>query len=180
MVKILVAPNDILSKKSSLVKNFDSDLTRLLNDMTKALEGAKDPIGVGLAAPQIGANLQIFISRPTEKSKIGVFINPKIVSEGKTLKKKNKNALKKLEGCLSLPNVWGEVKRSSEVTLEYLDKNGKKHLKTFTGFMAIIIQHEMDHLDGILFPRRVLEQNGVLYQSTKDENGQDYFEELKI
>ena len=88
--------------------------------------------------------------------------------------------VRKLEGCLSLKDIWGDVVRSPEVTLEYFDEKGKKHTKTFNGFLATIIQHEMDHLEGILFPKRVLEQKGTLYKSEKDEKGQDIFEEIKI
>jgi len=81
---------------------------------------------------------------------------------------------------LSLVNIWGEVERSPEITLEYLDESGKSHNRKFSGFMATIIQHEVDHLNGILFPKRVLEQNGTLYQSSKNAKGEDEFEELII
>src|SRR3989344_8382335 len=79
MLQILNAPNSILSQKSVSVNKIDKNLIELINGMKQALEKAKDPIGVGLAAPQVGKNLRIFIARPTEKSKIYVFINPKIL-----------------------------------------------------------------------------------------------------
>lgn len=185
MLQILNAPNSILSQKSVSVNKIDKNLIELINGMKQALEKARDPIGVGLAAPQVGKNIRIFIARPTLKSKIYVFINPHITENNK---RKNieqntfgkKSRIKKLEGCLSLKDIWGEVKRNSFVTIEYTDEKGKKYTKSFTGFMATIIQHEMDHLEGIMFPKRVLEQNGTLYKSEKDEKGKDIFEEIKI
>jgi peptide deformylase len=77
-------------------------------------------------------------------------------------------------------NIWGEVQRSPEITVEYLDETGKAHKRQFRGFMATIVQHEVDHLNGILFPKRVLEQGGTLYHSSKNSKGEDEFEELKI
>lgn len=179
MLEILKAPNQILSAKAKTVTKIDKSILNLLDDMKKALESASDPVGVGLAAPQVGKSQKIFIAKPNFKSQVYTFINPKII---KILKKEEKNETKtkKLEGCLSLVNIWGEVKRYDEIYLEYQDGDGKKHKKKYTGFMATIIQHEMDHLSGILFPKRVLEQKGTLYKSEKDENGEDVFEEIKV
>jgi peptide deformylase len=147
--------------------------------MEESLDFATDPIGVGLAAPQVAKSLAIFIAKPTEKAKLQVFINPKITKiEGPTGKAKGKT--KKLEGCLSLHNIWGEVERAKAVWLDYMDETGKQHHKKFTGFIANIIQHEVDHLNGILFPKRVLEQKGTLYESKKNNKGEDIFEELTI
>ena len=179
MLEILKAPNPVLSDKAKAVIKIDKSILKLLEEMTESLEAASDPIGVGLAAPQVGKSLKIFIAKPNFKSKIFIFINPTII---KSLKRgqKDESKAKKLEGCLSLPNIWGEVRRYEQVYLEYQDIEGKIVKKKFTGFMATIIQHEMDHLDGILFPKRVLEQKGVLYKSEKDEKGEDIFEEIKI
>jgi peptide deformylase len=155
--------------------------------MKKTLLLADNPKGVGLAAPQVGKSLQIFLAKPTDKSKILVFINPTITSNEKRLttnkleisSQKLKNP-KKLEGCLSLPNIWGPVLRVQAWTLSFLDERGNKHTQTFKGFMATIIQHEMDHLKGILFPKKVLEQKGTLYKSHKNEKNEDEFEEVNI
>ncbi|MBI2033274.1 MAG: peptide deformylase [Candidatus Levybacteria bacterium] len=125
----------------------------------------------------------MFLIKPTQKDKAEVFINPEIISMQEipqAVKGKRKKGTSKLEGCLSLPNIWGVVHRSSEVTVSYLDENGKKHKKTFRGFPAVIIQHEYDHLQGILFPKRVLEQHEKLYKSSKDKKGEDIFEEMEI
>ncbi len=180
MLQILNAPTEVLSKKAVSIKSVDNSLLSLIDKMAKALEAATDPVGVGLAAPQVGKSIALFIIKPKVNSKIYVFINPKIIDQKPLLKTKKGMKHKKLEGCLSLKDVWGEVERSEEITLQYLDRAGMKHKKTFTGFLATIIQHEMDHLEGVLFPRRVLEQKGKLYKSEKDEKGQDVFEEIKI
>jgi peptide deformylase len=144
------------------------------------MESARDPIGVGLAAPQVGKSLRLFIAKPSKKSKNLVFINPQIVKKIKKEKNPKKEEHKKLEGCLSLLNIWGEVKRFDSIWVSYLDVAGNKHNRRFDGFMATILQHEIDHLDGILFPKKVLEQKGTLYKSEKDEKGHDVFEEIKI
>jgi peptide deformylase len=72
------------------------------------------------------------------------------------------------------------VERSPEIFVEFLDETGKLHKRKFTGFMATVIQHEVDHLNGTLFPKRVLEQGGTLYESKKNAKGEDEFEELRI
>ncbi len=195
MSKIIIAPNEVLSKIANPYvfqkdlpagRQGDKALPFVLSQMEEALLSAKDPKGVGLAAPQIGRPIAIFITKPSEKSKISVFINPKILaSDNPNSSKlpnrpKSKKRLRKLEGCLSLPNIWGEVKRAPEVTLSYFDKTGREKLKKFSGFMSTVIQHEVDHLYGILFPRRVLEQKGKLYKSHKNEKNEDEFEELSI
>ncbi len=180
MLQIVNAPDPILSKKARPVGKIDSGILNLIKDMEESLIRATDPVGVGLAAPQVGKDLRIFIAKPTFKSNISVFINPKIIKRSFRKKKINEEKIKKLEGCLSLPNIWGEVLRYNEVFVEFKDEAGKKHTKKFKGFLATIVQHEIDHLDGILFPKRVLEQNGTLYKSEKNEKGEDVFEEIKI
>lgn len=181
MTPILNAPNVVLSKVAEPYDFKDKkELENLLNKMEEALLSASDPKGVGLAAPQIGVSKSIFIAKPTEKSKITIYINPKIIESDKLEANETKTKIKRLEGCLSLPTIWGEVKRFGTVTLTYQDEKGKEVTKKFTGFMATIVQHEVDHLNGILFPRRVLEQKGKLYKSFKNEKNQDEFEELTI
>ncbi|OGH21247.1 MAG: peptide deformylase [Candidatus Levybacteria bacterium RIFCSPLOWO2_01_FULL_38_13] len=178
-MKIIIAPNSILSQKAKPVKKTDK---KLLEGMKKTLLSAKDPEGVGLAAPQVEIPQSIFIIKPAPKSSIRVFINPQISDEGGEVSKMEtrKSPRKRLEGCLSLPNIWGEVKRKNFITLSFSDEKGKLHTKEFKGFLATIIQHEMDHLNGILFTERVLEQNGILYKSHKDKKGEAVFEELEI
>ena len=183
MLKIVQAPNGVLSQKAKKIAKVDKETLKLISEMEEALLSAKDPIGVGLAAPQVGKSLQLFVAKPTKKSKLMVFINPHIEKfESKENKEKpeGKHEHKKLEGCLSLKDIWGEVERHDSIYLSYTDGTGKKHSRKFDGFLATIIQHETDHLNGVLFPRRVLEQGGSLYKSEKDEKGEDVFEEIKI
>lgn len=182
MSKIISAPNQVLSEIANPYefKKNDTFLKKFLIEMEEALLSATDPKGVGLAAPQIGKSLAIFIAKPTDKSKISVYINPRIIESNAPVANQTKTKIKRLEGCLSLPDIWGEVKRSNTVTLFYQTESGKEITKKFTGFMATIVQHEVDHLNGILFPKRVLEQKGKLYKSYKNDKGQDEFEELSI
>ncbi len=145
--------------------------------MEKVLVAQNDPPGVGLAANQVGLDLSIFIMKPTLKSKVKIFINPKIIKSSETLiererkdpTKKSRKKKVKLEGCLSIPRIWGPVKRSDRVFLNFQDLSGKKYLKWYTGFEAIIIQHESDHLNGIVFTQRSIEQKGQIYREEKDE-----------
>jgi peptide deformylase len=185
MTNIVTAPSEVLSQKAKPVTKIDE---KLIDEMKQILLLAKDPEGVGLAAPQIGKPLSIFIIKPTLKSPIKVFINPKIIEEtdkspaksDPTEAGKKPSHPSRLEGCLSLPNIWGDVRRKPLLTLSFLDEKGKSHTQIFKGFIAIIIQHEIDHLNGVLFTKRVLEQNGQLYKSYKNEEGEDVFEEIEI
>lgn len=195
MLPIVTAPNSVLSTVAEPIKKVDKDILNLIEEMKQTLLNATDPQGVGLAAPQVGKSLQLFLAKPTQKSPFLVFINPKIISASEEKdylnrlaslrsgpKKPKKPA--KLEGCLSLQNIWGTVLRNKNVTIQYqlLTTNYELITKTevFDGFMSTIIQHEMDHLQGILFPKRVLEQNGTLYKSHKNDKGEDEFDPLEI
>lgn len=180
-MQIVQAPSDVLARIALPVKKIDKELLALIEAMKKTLESAKDPEGVGLAAPQVGKSIQLFIAKPSPKSKISVFINPTIsLNQEQIIPKDDSDDSVQLEGCLSLKDIWGEVKRSSQVSVSYMDEEGKHHKKTIKGFLAIIIQHEYDHIQGILFPRRVLEQKGKLYKSSKNKKGEDIFEEITI
>ena len=180
MLTIVTAPNPILSSKAKPVSKVDTAVFNLISQMEEALDAATDPIGVGLAAPQVNRSLAIFVIKPSSKSKLQAFINPKITKVEQQVDGKTKGKTKKLEGCLSLKDIWGEVERTKTIWLSYLDEAGKPHHKKFSGFIATIIQHEVDHLNGILFPKRVLEQKGTLYESKKNSKGEDIFEELTI
>jgi peptide deformylase len=182
-MKIVLAPHQALSQLAKPVGKIDKSTLDIIHGMTKALDNAKDPEGVGLAAPQVGKSLQIFVVRQTKKSPLLTFINPKIMTplgDPVVKKKKKKESSVKLEGCLSLQDVWGVVYRHPSVVLEYMDEEGTIHQKKFTGFLATIIQHEVDHLNGILFPKRVIEQDGQLYKSSKDKKGETVFEEISL
>ena len=179
-MKIISVPDPVLTSPSQTITSFDKRLTTLLSDMKHALLGTKTPKGVGLAAPQIGAPYRVFITRPTEKSPIRVFINPEIIKKSGTLTEGVPERENKLEGCRSIPKIWGKVKRATSLTLRYDNEQGTSHEEAFDGFMATIIQHETDHTNGTLFTHRVLEQKGKLYETTKDTEGKEVLEEIHI
>ncbi len=179
MLKIVHAPSPILTKVVSHVAKINKKIRELVYDMEETLIEQVDPQGVGLAAPQVNVDLAIFIMKPTLKAETQVFINPRIVEVVESPTPKNANDQRpatnvnkediKLEGCLSIPRIWGPVTRSSKVLLEYQDLTGEKHTEWYSGFKAVIIQHEMDHLHGTLFTQRVLEQKGRLFQEKDGE-----------
>ncbi|RJQ26809.1 peptide deformylase [Candidatus Parcubacteria bacterium] len=180
MLPIVKTPNQVLMEPSKPVTEFDKKLLNIITEMKESLLATTDPKGVGLAAPQVGIPLKIFLAKPNDKSPILVFINPQIKEITETQPKSSKKKGRLLEGCLSIPSIWGKVSRNASLTIEYQDESGKKHTKVAKGFLAIIIQHEMDHLQGILFTKRVMEQNQKLFRSYKNEKGEDEFEEIKI
>lgn len=193
MYSIVTTPNDVLLKVAKPVTDFDKKLQTILSEMEATLRATFDPVGVGLAAPQVGLSLRIFQMKPTEKSKVTSYINPVIESfsddeeipeftnsEKVENKKPESSKNKLLEGCLSIPDIWGNVTRKKSLTLSWQDATGKKFTKEFKSFPAIIIQHEIDHLNGILFTKHVMAQNEKLFKSHKNSQGEDEFEEMKI
>lgn len=180
MKPIVTTPHPILTMPARSVTSFDTRLTKLIRDMKATLRAAIHPKGVGLAAPQIGEHWRVFITRPTEKGQIRVFINPEIVKHSSEQTDGVPERENKLEGCLSIPKIWGKVKRSATLTLKYQDETGAKHTDKFAGFLATIIQHETDHANGVLFTQRVLEQHEKLYQTARDEEGKEILEEVTI
>ncbi len=180
MKPIVHVPNLILTASAQTVTTFDRKLNKLIEDMKATLRATVNPKGVGLAATQVGVGLRIFLTRPTEKTKIRVFINPEIIKKSDELTDGIPERGNKLEGCLSIPNIWGKVRRTSSVTLRYQDETGQVRQEEFSGFLATIIQHETDHVNGILFTQRVLEQKEKLYQVASDDNGKEILEEIKL
>lgn len=185
---IVTVPNSVLTTPAKEVKTVDKKVKQTIAQMQKVLVATRNPKGVGLAAPQIGASLRIFITRPKEISLIRVFLNPEIIwSSPKLAEIKRENIAektlrkeKKLEGCLSIPEIWGYLKRPAKVKLKYMDVQGKWHEEDFEGFMASIVQHETDHLNGILFTQRVLGQSSKLYRIEKNEKGEEELVEVEI
>ena len=172
MLKIVLVPDKVLSTPTENVDKIDEKIRNLVIEMEKTLIAQTDPIGVGLAANQVGVNLSLFIIKKSSASITKVFINPKIIESIKGKYKLKKPHTKKghspvkLEGCLSIPRIWGPVKRDSKIYLEYQDIDGKEIKKWFYGFEATIIQHEVDHLKGFVFTQRTLEQNGELFKES--------------
>ena len=141
---ILTEPNKILRQISQPVENVGKEEQLLMDDMLETMYAAN---GIGLAAIQVGIPKRIIvmdISKDENKKEPMYFVNPVI---------KNKNPVKSTyeEGCLSVPNQFAEIDRPSKCDIEFLDYNGNKQTISADGLFATCIQHEMDHLEGILF-----------------------------
>lgn len=183
ILDVVQAPDEVLADKAKPVEKVDADILALIEDMKQTLIAQTDPEGIGLAAPQVGKSVQLFIVKYDDESPFDVYLNPvlELGKEKEVVRKNTKEkAREKLEGCLSLKVIWGTVKRSKKVHMQWMDVDGKEHKATFSGFYATILQHEYDHLQGILFPRRVLEQKGQLYKSHKNEDGKDVFDPVDL
>ena len=142
--KILTEPNKLLRQVSKTVEKVGDVEKMLMDDM---LDTMYDAPGIGLAAIQIGVPKRIIvmdISRDENKKEPRYFINP-------VIKNKNEKKVKYEEGCLSVPDQFAEIERPNACEVEYLDYNGKKQILKAEGLLATCIQHEMDHLEGILF-----------------------------
>ena len=131
MKPIVKVPNKVLTTPASPIVSFDKKLEKLIADMKETLIATKKPKGVGLAAPQIGEPYKVFITRPTEKESIRIFINPEIISNEKEQTDGVPDRDNKLEGCLSIPEIWGKVARAAELTLSYQDEFGKSTKNNF-------------------------------------------------
>ena len=141
---ILIEPNKLLRQISTKVENVGDEERALMDDM---LDTMYDAPGIGLAAIQIGVPKRIIvmdISRDEDKKEPMYFVNP-------VIKNKNNEKAKYEEGCLSVPDQFAEIERPNTCEVEYLDYDGKKKLLKADGLLATCIQHEMDHLEGILF-----------------------------
>ena len=143
-LEILTIPDTRLKHKSINVEKFDQNLKETIKDMFDTLYASGN--GIGLAAPQVGIKKRIVVIdiKKDDVSNPVAFINPKIIkfSDEKFINE---------EGCLSVPEYYADVERAKEVEVEWFNTEGKKKSTTFTGLMSICIQHEIDHLDGILF-----------------------------
>lgn len=180
MDDIVKVPDPMLSSSAKPISVFDARLARLVTRMCTVLRTTRKPKGVGLAGPQIGEPYRIFVTRPVESAPVRVFINPRILKTSDEQTDGVPQRENKLEGCLSVPKIWGKVKRAMSLTLQYQDERGTNHTEHFSGFLATIIQHEMDHINGILFTQRVLEQKGKFYQSITDTTGKEKLEEIEV
>ena len=143
--KIVTYPDPLLKEVSSKVEVFDQQLINLLDDMYETMQSAH---GIGLAAPQIGILQQIAVIDVSEdRTERLNLINPNITwSDGSTPSE---------EGCLSIPEYRDTLKRSKEVIVEYKDETGKENELRADGLLAICLQHEIDHLNGVLFVDRL-------------------------
>ena len=138
IMEVRKAGDKVLKEKAEPVLHVDKKIRKLIDDMAQTMYNAD---GVGLAAPQVGVSLRVIVIDVDEE--LIELINPVIVkSEGCELGN---------EGCLSIPGVFGEVERFAEVTVTGLNRYGKTITITGTGLLSRALQHEIDHLDGILF-----------------------------
>ena len=170
--KILLSSDPVLRQKSKPVTHFDKKVMKLIQDLKDTLSIQKDPEGVGLAAPQIGKNLRVFVAN--YKGFERVVVNPEIIKIEKYKKdphaaKVSRSKREILEGCLSLPYYYGPLKRAAKITIKYLNEKGDENTETFEGFNAQIIMHEIDHLEGILFVDHLLKEKKPLYKVDGDE-----------
>jgi len=142
--KILTEPNQILRQKSLLVTEIDTDLQKLMDDMLETMYAAP---GIGLAAIQVGVPKRVIVldlSPKKEPRKPMYFINPEIIS-------KSEHNASYEEGCLSVPGQFAEIERPKKCHIKYLDYFGQSKEMEAEGMIATCIQHEIDHLEGILF-----------------------------
>ena len=142
--KIVIEPDPILRKKSESLEKVDDEIRELLDDMLETMYAAP---GIGLAAVQVGILKRIIvidISKDKEKKNPLFLINPEIIFRSK------KTSIYE-EGCLSLPGHFAEIERPAECQIKFVDYNGKEKEVTANGLLATCIQHEVDHLNGVLF-----------------------------
>ncbi len=180
MKPIVKVPNDVLNAPTKAVDFFDKRLSRLIRELTDTLLATTNPKGVGLAATQIGEAYRIFVTKHHPDAPMKIYINPEIIKRSEDTVEGIPDTKKGLEGCLSIPKVWGRVIRAKTVMLRFQDAKQTWHEENFKGFEAVIIQHETDHLNGVLYTQRVLEQKGKLYQAIKDKEGKEILEEIII
>ena len=164
ILEILKAPHPVLSKKATKVKEVTAEIKQLLNDMLETMYAAP---GVGLAAPQIGVSKRIIVvdvadTNNGEEPKPYKLINPEIIELSEDIAVCE-------EGCLSVPESYEEVERPATCIIKALDENGKEVTVKADGLLSVCLQHEIDHLDGILFVDHLskLKRNMILKKMQK-------------
>ena len=162
--KILTIPDPKLREKSSAVKKVDKDIKNLMDDMLSTMYDAP---GIGLAAIQIGIPKRVIVmdlSKEPDKKKPMYFINPEIIW------KSNVNSSYE-EGCLSIPNQFAKIDRPDKCHIKYLDYNGHEKEIKAEGLLSTCIQHEIDHLNGVLFIDYLskLKKNIIMKKLSKDK-----------
>lgn len=140
MLKIYTLGEDVLRQKAEPVAEVNDEIRQLINDMYETMEAAD---GVGLAGPQVGRSLRLFVAKADDDVR-RAFINPQLIATSEEIGDYD-------EGCLSLPQVYETIRRPLRVTVQALNEQGKPFTIEADGLLARIIQHEIDHLNGILF-----------------------------
>ncbi len=147
LLEIRKYPNEVLKKRAEKIENIDSELQKLIDDMIETMYKAN---GVGLAAPQVGVSKRLIVvdtSLREENQKLIVLINPEIIQSDEEILSE--------EGCLSLPGFITRLKRKEKVLVKGLDREGKEIEIEAEGLLSRALQHEIDHLDGILLIDRI-------------------------
>lgn len=168
-MEILTTPHQFLRHTAKAVSVWDKKTASQVEEMKDILKKTTNPKGVGLAATQVGLDKRIFVLHLDDG--FHVYVNPEITFSDK---KMLSNVYKKkkgrwLEGCLSIPKTWGFVDRPFSITLKYqIPKTLDTVVSDFTDIQAAYVQHELDHLNGVLFTDRILEQKGDIFQETTD------------
>ena len=155
---ILIHPNDKLKRVAQPIDVITDETVALLDNLYETMV-AND--GIGIAAPQVGKNKRIAVVEVDEGDKFELINTEIIEAKGESID---------VEGCLSIPHVYGTVKRADEVTVRYYDREGEEIEVTAFGYLARAFQHEIDHLDGVLFVEKMIEQ-------IPDAELEDYMEE---
>ena len=157
LLDILTYPDVFLTKKAKPVVNIDDALNKTIDDMIETMYNAP---GVGLASTQIGCNKSIIVFDPSSgenPKSLTVLLNPKIIEAGGEIVSEN-------EGCLSVPDFRSDVIRSASLIVEALDREGKPLKIEAEEYLAIVLQHEIDHVNGILFIDRISALKRELYK----------------
>ncbi|MBE9528314.1 MAG: peptide deformylase [Proteobacteria bacterium] len=161
-LKIVKYPNKTLQERSEGVVEVDAEVSLFIDDLVETMRGST---GVGIAAPQVGRLLRIIVVDVTPKNPGHgelVLINPKITAQSG--KRKGR------EGCLSVPGFIANIKRSRKVTVSALDRDGEAVEIEASGFEAVALQHEIDHLDGILFLDHITDMKRDLLKRKPEED----------
>ena len=171
---ILSVPNEILREKSTRVESITKDIQLKIIELEETMIDAHNPEGVGLSFPQIGYNIRGFVTYLDKRMK--VYLNPVILDMSEELTLGGTPERPTLEGCLSIPWLYGPVWRPKKIKIQALDEHGVEFTKTLSSFPARLAMHEYDHLEGILFTDYTIKDNLPLYQLNQS---QDKFVEIE-
>lgn len=172
-MKIVTIPHESLRQEADLVTSVDKKVLQFVADLQKTLKNKQNPQGVGLAAPQVDKNLAIFttlLDTADGKLEQRLFVNPRIIDASDELILGPNEDETQLEGCLSMPSIYGPVFRHQWTKFSFQTIEGTElidHEEVFADFAARVMQHELDHLHGILFTDRALKDNLPVYKENK-------------